>query len=160
MYARTGKVVTPCAEPARVQQRDMSNSTPAASAWSPYSVLPPTTRRKVRRLLSTSGCCSDRWSLSQLEKKFSTATEGKALLALLGVPPAVAKERLAGHFVHLTPPEGKVSEQRQKELAKREDQRKEKKRKRAQDASCGLVGRRRRKADKEAAMEVRCVAIS
>ncbi|GAA5870762.1 hypothetical protein JCM8547_001702 [Rhodosporidiobolus lusitaniae] len=93
------------------------------SAWDPYGVLPPSTRRK-------------------LEAK--DAAPAKSYLVELSISDNAADERVAGKFLQLDLPEGKISDQRKEELAKREREKEKKRNKRMREGDCGLGGRRKR----------------
>ncbi|BGP17685.1 hypothetical protein JCM10213_003590 [Rhodosporidiobolus nylandii] len=100
------------------------------SAWDPYAVLPPSTRRK-------------------LDPHDPIPTQ--PYLAALSVPTDAADERVSGKFLQLDTPEGKVSDQRKEELAKREQEKAKKRTKRAREGDCGLAGKRKRASMGEAA---------
>ncbi|BGP25853.1 ribonuclease P protein subunit POP4 [Rhodotorula toruloides] len=96
---------------------------PRASAWDPYAVLPPSTKRKLdpRDALST-----------------------QCYLKELSIPTDVADERIAGKLLQLDLPEGKLSDRRKAELAVREGEKEKKRAKKAREGDCGLAGRRKR----------------
>ncbi|KAL8279982.1 hypothetical protein RQP46_007563 [Phenoliferia psychrophenolica] len=101
------------------------STTPALhSAWNPYTVLPPTTRRKVDP---------------------SSQIPTHPFLQTLGIPASVAADRLSAKYLQLETPEGKVSDRRKAQLKKREDDKDRKKTNRVNEGACGLVGRRKRK---------------
>ncbi|GAA5991481.1 hypothetical protein JCM11641_002054 [Rhodosporidiobolus odoratus] len=93
------------------------------SPWDPYAVLPPKTKCRVDP---------------------KNAMNPQHYLTELSVPSEVADERLSGKFLQLETPEGKVSDQRKAELAKKEGEREKKRLKRAREGDCGLAGRRKR----------------
>ncbi|GAA5920402.1 hypothetical protein JCM6882_003265 [Rhodosporidiobolus microsporus] len=95
------------------------------SAWDPYAVLPPSTKRK-------------------LDPKDALSTQ--SYLSELTIPTEAAEERVAGKFLQLDLPEGKMSDWRKAELAKREGEKEKKRAKRAREGDCGLTGRRKQAA--------------
>ncbi|CDR39458.1 RHTO0S04e05336g1_1 [Rhodotorula toruloides] len=105
---------------------------PRASAWDPYAVLPPSTKRKLdtRDALSTQGYLKE-----------------------LSIPTEVADERIAGKLLQLDLPEGKMSDRRKAELAVRESEKEKKRAKKAREGDCGLAGRRKRAAMGKAAVK-------
>lgn len=56
----------------------------------------------------------------------------------------MATERIANKYLQLDPPEGKMSDQRRAELAKRAGEKEKRQVKRAKEGECGLIGRRKR----------------
>ncbi|GAA6015858.1 hypothetical protein JCM10207_008820 [Rhodosporidiobolus poonsookiae] len=109
------------------------------SPWDPYAVLPPSTKRK-------------------LDPRDSLAP--KPYLTELAIPADVADERVTAKFLQLDLPEGKVSDQRKAELAKRELEKDKKRSKRQREGDCGLAGKRKRKAmGKDAVDKVHYAAV-
>ncbi|GAA5821152.1 hypothetical protein JCM3770_005694 [Rhodotorula araucariae] len=96
---------------------------PRASPWDPYAPLPPSTKRR-------------------LDPKNALATQ--PYLQELSIPAEVAEERVAGKLLQLDLPEGKVSDWRKAELAKRASEKEKKRAKCQRDGDCGLSGRRKR----------------
>lgn len=148
---------------------------PAHSAWNPYSILPPTTRRKVSlRAFSWHACTASEcvWRAFEHGRKKQTLTLlsgaqidpretilSKSYLQELAIPGDVAAERIANKYLQLDPPEGKMSDRRKDELARRAVEKEKKRIKKVRDGECGLVGRRKRlTVSKEAQHRVRCVA--
>ncbi|GAA5828174.1 hypothetical protein JCM5353_007819 [Sporobolomyces roseus] len=101
-----------------------STKTTKRSAWDPYALLPPSTKRRL----------DPRDTL-----------KAQPYLQSLRIPTQVAEERLSGKLLQLDPPEGKVSDQRKGELAVIESEKEKKRIKRAREGDCGLAGRRKRK---------------
>ncbi|GAA6028502.1 hypothetical protein JCM8097_007250 [Rhodosporidiobolus ruineniae] len=93
------------------------------SPWDPYAVLPPSTKRKL----------DPRDDLKP-----------QPYLTELAIPTDAADERVAGKFLQLDAPEGKQSDWRKAELAKRELEKDKKRTKRQREGDCGLAGRRKR----------------
>ncbi|KAI5475019.1 ribonuclease P protein subunit POP4 [Pseudohyphozyma bogoriensis] len=91
------------------------------SAWQPYAVLPPVTRKKFR-----SGT--------------TKTTPAKSFAEALLLPDNIIADRVTGKLIQLEPPEGKMSDRRKAELAKRDKE----KAKKEEARKCGLVGRRKR----------------
>lgn len=136
---------------AEMAHASTSTATPALhSAWNPYSVLAPSTRRKVTIISLPSSSLADARRLQHTGT--AELLSERPLNSTLSIPQAVAEERLAGKYLQLDAPVGKMSDQRKKVLAVREEER----RKKLASRNCGLVGRRRRtKGDME--KEVRFV---
>ncbi|KAK4705983.1 ribonuclease P protein subunit POP4, partial [Phenoliferia sp. Uapishka_3] len=95
------------------------------SAWNPYAVLPPTTRRKIDP---------------------SNKAAAHSFLTSLDIPAAVAQDRLASKYLQLETPTGKVSDRRKAQLKKQEEEKEKRKVNRVREGDCGLVGRRKRAA--------------
>ncbi|GAA5843981.1 hypothetical protein JCM11251_005931 [Rhodosporidiobolus azoricus] len=93
------------------------------SAWDPYAVLPPSTKRKLDT---------------------TDALSTQSYLAELAIPTEAADERVTGKFLQLDLPEGKESDWRKAELAKRASEKEKKRAKRAREGECGLMGKRKR----------------
>lgn len=75
----------------------------------------------------------------------------------LSIPAEVADERVAGKLLQLDLPQGKVSDWRKAELAKRDAEKDKKRQKRLREGDCGLSGRRKRASQGEAAVgSVQC----
>jgi len=76
----------------------------------------------------------------------------------LDIPAEVAEERVAGKLLQLDLPEGKVSDRRKAELAKRDLEKDKKRTKRVREGDCGLSGRRKRASrGKAGAGSIQCV---
>ncbi|GAA5904718.1 hypothetical protein JCM8208_001335 [Rhodotorula glutinis] len=103
---------------------------PRHSPWDPYAPLPPSTKRR-------------------LDPREAVAS--KPYLQELAIPADVAEERIAGKLLQLDLPEGKVSDRRKAELAKRDAEKDKKRAKRLREGDCGLSGRRKRAARGSAA---------
>ncbi|KDE05639.1 hypothetical protein MVLG_04010 [Microbotryum lychnidis-dioicae p1A1 Lamole] len=95
-----------------------------ASAWQPYSILPPATRRKIDP---------------------RSTVLSKPYLESLNIPDDVAQERIANKYLQLEPPEGKESDRRKAELATRKAEKDKRTLAKIRQSGCGLVGKARRK---------------
>ncbi|GAA5877485.1 hypothetical protein JCM1840_003865 [Sporobolomyces johnsonii] len=98
---------------------------PRHSPWDPYAVLPPSTKRK-------------------LDPRDNLPVH--PYLQSLAIPADVADERLAGKYLQLDPPEGKMSDWRKAELATKDKEKHKKRAKTPKEGHCGLMGRRKRAA--------------
>ncbi|KPV74297.1 uncharacterized protein RHOBADRAFT_54140 [Rhodotorula graminis WP1] len=98
---------------------------PRHSPWDPYTPLPPSTKRR-------------------LDPREHVAP--RPYLQELDIPADVAEERVAGKLLQLDLPEGKVSDRRKADLAKRDLEIERKRAKRLREGDCGLSGRRKRAA--------------
>lgn len=138
-----------------------ASALPLHSAWNPYSVLAPSTRRKVsssptlRRGRRTSHL-NPANSCTQIDPPNTLLATPYGVV--LSIPSPVAAERLSSKYLQLDAPEGKLSDRRKAELAKREEEKAKKRTKRLRDAECGMVGRRKRaRRGDEVEKPVRCV---
>ncbi|SCV70424.1 BQ2448_1818 [Microbotryum intermedium] len=95
-----------------------------ASAWQPYSILPPATRHKIDP---------------------HSTIPSKPYLESLNIPDDVARERIANKYLQLEPSEGKESDRRKAELATRRAEKDKRTIAKIRRGGCGLVGKARRR---------------
>lgn len=128
------------------------------SAWNPYAILPPTTKRRVSRIdghvvtmpSTLSRAAADHRREMSLKPIRTIQIDpqntipSRAYTTELEVPQDVVSDRIANKYLQLDPPEGKMSDWRKKELETRDKEKeKRRKRKRASEDGCGLIGRRK-----------------